>query len=113
MRCLSLSVLLLGALILGSLRPGSLARAEEESPVALLPKDRPMAAVIDHYIHQPIAEQGVTPAPLADDATLLPRLTLDLNGRFPTTAEYAKQVASIHRVAVWSRWGSGGTGKGI
>lgn len=79
MRCLSLSVVLLGALTLGSLRPGCLARAEDPPPLELLPKDRPIPAVIDHYINQQIAEQGVTPAPLADDATLLRRLTLDLN----------------------------------
>jgi hypothetical protein len=60
----------------------------------LLPKDRPIPSVIDHYINLQITEQGVKPAPLADDATLLRRLTLDLNGRIPTAAEYADYAGS-------------------
>jgi hypothetical protein len=43
--------------------------------------------VIDRYIDAAIAEAGVTPAEQADDATLVRRLTLDLVGRIPTTAE--------------------------
>jgi hypothetical protein len=53
----------------------------------LLPPDRPIAQVVDHYIDGQLAEQKIKPAAQADDATLLRRLTLDLAGRIPTTAE--------------------------
>jgi hypothetical protein len=53
----------------------------------LLPPDRPIEQVIDHYLDAALKEASVTPAPQADDATLLRRLTLDLNGRIPTVAE--------------------------
>jgi hypothetical protein len=51
-------------------------------------------AVIDKYLDAAIADAGVTPAGLADDATLVRRLTLDLVGRIPTTAEADAYVAS-------------------
>src|SRR5262245_27395813 len=50
--------------------------------------------VIDRYIDAAIAEAGVTPAGQADDATLIRRLTLDLVGRIPTTAEVDEYVQS-------------------
>ena len=53
----------------------------------LLPPDRPLAEVVDHYVDALLKEQGVAPAPLADDATILRRLTLDLVGRIPTALE--------------------------
>jgi hypothetical protein len=51
------------------------------------PATRPIEAVVDHFIDERLREEEVTPAPPADDATLLRRLTLDLAGRIPTTAE--------------------------
>jgi hypothetical protein len=67
--------------------------AEDTTP-ELLPADRPIPSVIDHYINRELREQEIPPAPLADDATLLRRLTLDLNGRIPTAAEYSAYLAS-------------------
>ena len=49
--------------------------------------DRPIEAVIDQSIDEPIAAANVAPAPQADDATLIRRLTLDLVGRIPTATE--------------------------
>ena len=49
----------------------------------LLPPDRPMAEVVDHYVDARPAKEGVKPAAEADDATLVRRLTLDLDGRMP------------------------------
>jgi hypothetical protein len=60
----------------------------------LLPADKPIPQVIDRYIDAAIAEAGVTPAGQADDATLIRRLTLDLVGRIPTTAEVDEFVKS-------------------
>src|SRR5262245_57784734 len=60
----------------------------------LLPPDKPIPQVVDHYIDALIKEQGVKPAALADDATILRRLTLDLNGRIPTASELAAYLAS-------------------
>ena len=54
---------------------------------ALPPADQPVEAAIDQQIEAAIAAAGVAPAPQADDATLIRRLTLDLVGRIPTTAE--------------------------
>jgi hypothetical protein len=59
----------------------------------LLPADRPIAQAIDHYIDAKLKEDAVTSAPRAEDAGILRRLTLDLNGRVPTiqeTEEYLK-----------------------
>src|SRR4051794_3307428 len=53
----------------------------------LLPPDRPAAEVFDHYVDARLAKSGTTPAPPADDYTLIRRLTLDLVGRIPTPAE--------------------------
>jgi len=53
----------------------------------LLPPDRPIEEVVDHYVDASIASAGVKPAPEADDPTFLRRLTLDLVGRIPTAAE--------------------------
>ena len=53
----------------------------------LLPPDRPIAEVVDHYIDAGLKKAGVTPAGAADDATVIRRLTLDLAGRIPTAAE--------------------------
>src|SRR5262249_61955687 len=50
--------------------------------------------LIAHYIDAAIAEAEVTPAPQANDATIIRRLTLDLVGRIPTTAEVDAYVKS-------------------
>jgi Protein of unknown function (DUF1549)/Protein of unknown function (DUF1553) len=57
------------------------------------PVDRPIEAAIDHYIDAKLAEEKAKPAPLADDATLLRRLMLDLAGRVPTAAELDAYLA--------------------
>src|SRR6478736_2590210 len=53
----------------------------------LLPSDRPIAEVVDHYINLGLRNVPLKPASRADDATLIRRLTLDLDGRIPTAAE--------------------------
>jgi len=60
----------------------------------LLPSDRPIAEVVDHYIDAKLAVENTTPAPPADDAALVRRLTLDLAGRIPTVAEARWYVES-------------------
>jgi hypothetical protein len=60
----------------------------------LLPGDRPVHAAIDHYIGELLKQEKIQPAPLADDATILRRLTLDLAGRIPTVAELDEFTAS-------------------
>src|SRR5688572_10968846 len=60
----------------------------------LLPPDRPIPAVIDHYVDALLKADGIAPAPPADDATLVRRLTLDLVGRIPTAAEADAFVGS-------------------
>ena len=64
-----------------------------DESTALLPADRPIEQVIDHYIDAQLTAEKLTPAPLASDATLLRRLTLDLNGRIPTVGELATYLA--------------------
>lgn len=76
MRLLLLYVGLALALLVGA------AKAED-----LLPPEREMAEVIDHYIDAKLATRGVLPAPIADDATILRRTLLDLAGRIPTALE--------------------------
>src|SRR5437588_10457052 len=53
----------------------------------LLPADRTIEQAVDHYLDARLTAAGVTPAPPADDAAILRRLTLDLNGRVPTLSE--------------------------
>lgn len=67
----------------------SLARAD-----ALLPADRPIPEVVDAYVKAQLAQEGIQPAPQADDDALLRRLTLDLVGRIPTAAEAAEYAGS-------------------
>jgi hypothetical protein len=66
---------------------GASARAD------LLPPDRPLHDVVDHYIAARLEDRAVKPAGQADDATLLRRLTLDLAGRIPTAAEARAYLA--------------------
>jgi hypothetical protein len=60
----------------------------------LLPPDRPIEEVVDHYLDARLKEEGITPAPPADDANFIRRLTLDLVGRIPTVAETKAYVAA-------------------
>ncbi len=53
----------------------------------LLPPNRPIGEVIDHYIDAKLHQAKVAPAPPAADATLVRRLYLDLVGRIPTPEE--------------------------
>jgi Protein of unknown function (DUF1549)/Protein of unknown function (DUF1553) len=53
----------------------------------LLPADLPIEQAIDHYIDARFKAENATAARAADDATILRRLTLDLNGRVPTLGE--------------------------
>jgi len=63
----------------------------------LLPGDRRIEDVVDHYIDLALKNAAVTPAPLADDATLVRRLMLDLAGRIPTAAEARAYIRSQDR----------------
>jgi hypothetical protein len=64
-----------------------LAGASSSGAEPLLPSDRPMAAVIDHYIDARLHQAKVQPAPPTDDHTVVRRLYLDLAGRIPTADE--------------------------
>jgi Protein of unknown function (DUF1553)/Protein of unknown function (DUF1549)/Planctomycete cytochrome C len=75
---------------------------------------------IDHFIQQRLAEENLKPSPEADRTTLIRRVSLDLTGLPPTSAEvdafvadkspdaYAKLVkrllASKHHGERWGRW---------
>src|SRR2546421_12077596 len=63
----------------------------------LQPPDRAIAKIVDHYIDQTLAQDKLRAAPRAapraDDATLIRRLTLDLNGRIPTLSECSDYLA--------------------
>jgi hypothetical protein len=61
---------------------------------ALIAADRPIEEAVDHYIEARLAAAGVTPAPPADDANFIRRVTLDLAGRTPTSLEVASYLAS-------------------
>jgi hypothetical protein len=72
----------------------------------LLPPDRPIEQVVDHYLDEGLKQAGVKAAPQADDATVLRRLTLDLNGRIPTPAElhaWLTDTAADRRVKLVER----------
>lgn len=60
---------------------------------SLLPPDRPIGEVIDHYVDARLQQAKVTPAPPAADTALVRRLYLDLIGRTPAAVE-ARQLAS-------------------
>jgi hypothetical protein len=83
-RCLVLAFLVLG---LGA-SPGV---ADD----TLLPANRPVEEVIDHYINARLKEENITPAPAAPAAELIRRLTLDLDGRIPTVAETDRYLADV------------------
>lgn len=60
----------------------------------LLPADREIPSVVDHYIDEQIEASKTTAAPLASDLVILRRTTLDLAGRIPTLAEVEAYLAS-------------------
>lgn len=60
----------------------------------LLAPDRPIEQVVDYYIDAGLAAAGVTPAPPADDANFVRRVTLDLAGRIPSSAEVRSYLQS-------------------
>jgi hypothetical protein len=70
---------------------GILARADTPAG-EWLGAERAIGEVVDYYIDARLAQAGVQPAPEADDATLVRRLTLDLVGRIPTAAEVRAYV---------------------
>src|SRR5205809_7930316 len=72
----------------------------------LLPSTKPIEAVVDHYVEARLRQESVTPAPQAEDANLVRRLTLDLAGRIPTAAEaraYAESADPSKRVQLVDR----------
>jgi hypothetical protein len=88
MRTFCLTLLTLAALL------ACAHQAPGQTPSDLLPPDKPIPEVVDHYIDAALKEAGIAPAPQADDATLVRRLTLDLVGRIPTAAEVQAYVSS-------------------
>ncbi len=60
----------------------------------LLPPDREISQVIDHYITQGLTKSQTKPAAVASDLVLLRRTTLDLAGRIPTFAETQEYIKS-------------------
>jgi hypothetical protein len=82
--------------LLATLTLAALVLTVRSGPAAepLLPTDRALAEVIDHYIDAKLQSAGVTPAPQADDHTLVRRLYLDLAGRIPRADEARAYVAS-------------------
>ncbi len=83
-----------------------LVAAGTSSAAELPPADVPIEQVIDQLINERLAAEKVTPAPQADDFNLLRRLTLDLAGRIPTTAEaqaFAASTSATKRVELVDR----------
>ncbi|MBI2808492.1 MAG: DUF1549 domain-containing protein [Planctomycetes bacterium] len=68
--------------------------AAAQPSLKLLPPERTIEQAFDHYIDAKLKGEKIAAAPLADDATLLRRLTLDLNGRVPTLGEVEEYLAS-------------------
>ncbi len=62
----------------------------------ITPSGQTVEQVVDRYIESSLQEAHVTPAPPADDATILRRLTLDLVGRIPTVEETQAFLASTN-----------------
>jgi hypothetical protein len=63
----------------------------------LLPADRRIDEVVDHYVDEGLGKASVTPVAVADDQAIIRRLTLDLAGRIPTAAESRAYAASTDR----------------
>ncbi|MCX7417940.1 MAG: DUF1549 and DUF1553 domain-containing protein [Planctomycetia bacterium] len=72
----------------------------------LPPTDAPIEQVIDQFVNARLMTEKITPAPQADDHNLLRRLSLDLAGRIPTTAEaqaFAASTSPTKRVELVDR----------
>src|SRR5262245_23911730 len=52
--------------------------------------------VVDDHINRALKEAKLRTAPPADDATVLRRLTLDLNGRIPTLSETTDYLTDLN-----------------
>ncbi len=63
------------------------ARPAEPPPAKVLLTAAELSARIDRLLAEHWTAQGVSPAPLADDAEFFRRLALDLNGRIPSVRE--------------------------
>lgn len=59
----------------------------------LLPEERSIDEVVDHYISERLKQEKIEAAPSANDANVLRRTTLDLVGRIPTSGETASYLA--------------------
>lgn len=79
----------LGLVVLWLSFGSSVTQAQETPAIAEKPQDdvAAVAALIDRQINQRLAEEGIEPAPLADDAEFLRRVYLDVGGRIPSVAE--------------------------
>lgn len=60
----------------------------------LLPANKPIPEVVDHYVNELNKDHDIEPAGLANDYTLIRRITLDLVGRIPTPFEVEQYVTS-------------------
>jgi hypothetical protein len=78
------------ALLIAAMAAPAEIRAADE----LLPPDRPIPEVIDHYINAKLEQYNTQPASPASDANLLRRTMLDLVGRIPATVEAQQYVDS-------------------
>lgn len=58
-----------------------------KSPAETFVAEGPTPGSIDDFLNAAWRHRGVSPAPLADDRTFLRRVSLDLIGRIPSTAE--------------------------
>jgi hypothetical protein len=86
MKILRVTVPVVAGLVLAA---GSPTQAAE-----LPPPDLQIEQVVDQLVDAQLKAENVTAAPLADDATVIRRLTLDLVGRIPTVAETSAYLAS-------------------
>lgn len=73
-----------------------------ETPVKLALPDS-QTNPIDFFVQQRLREEGLSPSPRADDATLLRRLYLDLTGLPPAAAETQAFLADRDPQR-WQRW---------
>lgn len=87
MRCVRL--LFEVALFAGAISAAPLLPADD-----LAAPDRPIEEVVDQYIDAALATSSITPAPPADDANFIRRVTLDLAGRIPAASEVQSYVQS-------------------
>jgi len=72
----------------------------------LLPADRPAEEVVDHYIAERMSQDKILPASQIQDLPFIRRVTLDLAGRIPTTAEsraFAESTSPNKRVELVDR----------